>query len=74
MLGDDQSDDETMQGRIKLQHLQQRPQKARQMPARYVDYKLFSSHTALEDGDSAHFTLLVNAEPISLEDVMKEEV
>lgn len=52
----------------------QRPQRARQMPARLADYEIFSSNSiSMEDEELEHFALLADAEPINFTEAMKEK-
>lgn len=52
----------------------QRPQRARQMPARLADYEIFSLNSiSMEDEELEHFALLADAEPINFTEAMKEK-
>lgn len=45
----------------------QKPQRARQLPARFADYELYTHNAVTTEGDMVNFALLPDAEPINFE-------
>ena len=52
----------------------QRPQRERRMPTKYYDFEMGSDIEVIEEGELVHFALLEDAEPISHEEALQDQV